>query len=310
MNPPLRSARDREAILEGLADGTIEILCSDHAPHCDYEKEVEFDYAPFGITGLETELALSLMQLVHAKRLSLPDLIAKFTVNPARLLNLNKGTLSAGADADVTVFDPDANGFLTARRRPANRPTVHFTAGNSKAGPWPRLSLESGSGLNKTNWSRSNDRIQIRTMKKIVIVLLAATALGRVNAAESTWLTDLPKAEAQAKAESKIVLMDFTGSDWCGWCIKFKKEVLDTAEFQDYAAKNVVLVELDYPSKKVQSAELKKANAALKDQYNIHGYPTLVVLDKDGKEIGRQVGYSKGGPQAFIARLEKFKAKG
>ena len=107
MNPPLRSARDREAIQEGLADGTIEILCSDHAPHCDYEKEVEFDYAPFGITGLETELALSLMQLVHTKRISLADMIAKFTVNPARLLNLNKGTLSAGADADVTVFDPD-----------------------------------------------------------------------------------------------------------------------------------------------------------------------------------------------------------
>lgn len=107
MNPPLRSARDREAILEGLADGTIEILCSDHAPHCDYEKEVEFDYAPFGITGLETELALSLMQLVHTKRLSLSDMIAKFTVNPARLLNLNKGTLSVGADADVTIFDPE-----------------------------------------------------------------------------------------------------------------------------------------------------------------------------------------------------------
>jgi dihydroorotase len=107
MNPPLRSARDREAILEGLADGTIEILCSDHAPHCDYEKEVEFDYAPFGIIGLETELALSLMQLYHAKRLSLTDLIAKYTVNPARLLNLPKGTLAVGADADVTVFDPD-----------------------------------------------------------------------------------------------------------------------------------------------------------------------------------------------------------
>ena len=107
MNPPLRSAKDREAILEGLADGTIEILCSDHAPHCDFEKEVEFDYAPFGITGLETELALSLMQLVHAKRISLADLIAKYTVNPARLLNLTKGTLSIGADADVTVFDPE-----------------------------------------------------------------------------------------------------------------------------------------------------------------------------------------------------------
>jgi len=107
MNPPLRSAADREAILAGLADGTIEILCSDHAPHCDYEKEVEFDYAPFGITGLETELALSLMQLVHTNRISLADLIAKFTVNPSRLLNLNKGTLKVGADGDVTVFDPD-----------------------------------------------------------------------------------------------------------------------------------------------------------------------------------------------------------
>ncbi len=107
MNPPLRSAKDRAAILEGLADGTIDILCSDHAPHCDYEKEVEFDYAPFGITGLETELALSLMQLVHTRRIPLAHLLAKFTVNPARLLNLDKGTLNIGADADVTVFDPD-----------------------------------------------------------------------------------------------------------------------------------------------------------------------------------------------------------
>src|SRR4029079_6576353 len=107
MNPPLRSAADRDAILEGLSDGTIEILCSDHATHCDYEKEVEFDFAPFGITGLETELALSLMQLYHSKRLSLPDLIAKYTIGPARLLNLNKGTLAVGADADLTIFDPD-----------------------------------------------------------------------------------------------------------------------------------------------------------------------------------------------------------
>ncbi len=108
MNPPLRSAADREAVLEGLVDGTIEILCSDHAPHCDYEKEVEFDYAPFGITGLETELALSLMQLYHTRRMGLTELITKFTLAPARLLNLGKGTLSIGADADVTVFDPDS----------------------------------------------------------------------------------------------------------------------------------------------------------------------------------------------------------
>jgi dihydroorotase len=97
MNPPLRSAADRAALLDGLADGTVEIISSDHAPHCDYEKEVEFDYAPFGIVGFETELALSLMQLYHSRRLSLSDLIAKFTVAPARLLRLpRKGNFSPG----------------------------------------------------------------------------------------------------------------------------------------------------------------------------------------------------------------------
>ena len=74
-------------------------------------------------------------------------------------------------------------------------------------------------------------------MKKILIALLAATVLWQVTAAEAIWLTDLPKAQAQAKTENKIVLLNFTGSDWCGWCIKFKKDVLDTPEFQAYAAK-------------------------------------------------------------------------
>jgi len=106
MSPPLREQRDVEAILEGLADGTIEVICSDHAPHCAFEKEVEFDKAPFGILGLETELALSLMALIHTKRLTLPQLVEKFTTGPARLLQLNKGTLSVGADADITVMDP------------------------------------------------------------------------------------------------------------------------------------------------------------------------------------------------------------
>ena len=108
MNPPLRSDRDVEAILEGIADGTLEILASDHAPHANYEKEVELDHAPFGITGLETEFAAFCDLLVHRRKiLDLPRLIALYTVNPARLLNLDRGTLAPGAPADITLIDPD-----------------------------------------------------------------------------------------------------------------------------------------------------------------------------------------------------------
>jgi dihydroorotase len=107
MNPPLRSAEHRDMVIEGVVDGTLEMIASDHAPHCNFEKEVEFDYAPFGITGLETELALSLMTFCHTGRLSLSDLISRFTTGPARVLRMQKGTLNVGADGDVTVIDPD-----------------------------------------------------------------------------------------------------------------------------------------------------------------------------------------------------------
>ncbi len=107
MNPPLRTQRDIDALLEGIADGTLDILASDHAPHAKFEKEVEFDAAPFGIVGLETELGLFLDLLVHRHRtIDLPRLIALFTVNPARLLGLKSGTLSLGAPADITLIDP------------------------------------------------------------------------------------------------------------------------------------------------------------------------------------------------------------
>lgn len=108
MNPPLRGERDVEALLEGVADGTLSILASDHAPHASFEKEVEFDAAPFGIIGVETELALFLDILVHQRKvISLPRLIEMFTVEPAKLLKLEAGTLSPGAAADVTLIAPD-----------------------------------------------------------------------------------------------------------------------------------------------------------------------------------------------------------
>jgi dihydroorotase len=108
MNPPLRAQADVDALLEGIADGTLSILASDHAPHADFEKEVEFDAAPFGIIGLETELGLFLDLLVHKQRkIEIARLIEMYTVEPARLLKINAGTLSIGAPADVTLIDPD-----------------------------------------------------------------------------------------------------------------------------------------------------------------------------------------------------------
>jgi dihydroorotase len=108
MNPPLRSRADVDAILEGIADGTLSVLCSDHAPHAGFEKEVEFDQAPFGIVGLETELGIFIDLLVHKHRkIDIARLIEMYTVEPAKLLKLKAGTLSVGAAADVTLIDPN-----------------------------------------------------------------------------------------------------------------------------------------------------------------------------------------------------------
>jgi dihydroorotase len=108
MNPPLRSRRDVEALLEGIGDGTLTILASDHAPHAKFEKEVEFDQAPFGIVGLETELGLFIDLLVHkTQTIDLPRLIEMYTTEPVRLLGLEAGTLREGAVADVTLIDPE-----------------------------------------------------------------------------------------------------------------------------------------------------------------------------------------------------------
>lgn len=108
VNPPLRTPADVDEIIAGIADGTISILASDHAPHAPYEKEVELDKAPFGMLGLETEVAVFLEILLHQRKaLSLPQIIAMLTVNPARLLRLDRGTLSPGAPADITILDSD-----------------------------------------------------------------------------------------------------------------------------------------------------------------------------------------------------------
>ena len=107
MNPPLRTGADREAIIEGFLDGSLDIIATDHAPHTADEKDCEFDYAPFGVIGMETALAASLEVLVHPGLCDLSFLLARMTHRAAEILNLPAGTLSAGRAADIVIFDPD-----------------------------------------------------------------------------------------------------------------------------------------------------------------------------------------------------------
>lgn len=149
-------------------------------------------------------------------------------------------------------------------------------------------------------------------MKKFLTKFLAACAVftlaGSLAFSAEGWGDNYEKAVAQAKAEKKLLVLDFTGSDWCGWCIKLHKEVFSQPEFKEYAAKNLVLLEVDFPQTKQLAAEVKAQNDKLQGKYKIQGYPTIIVLDAQEKKVG-QLGYQPGGPKAFTAELEKLKGK-
>jgi len=143
---------------------------------------------------------------------------------------------------------------------------------------------------------------------RLILFAAAACLLPALFArAESGWLDDYKKAQQEAKASNKFLLLDFTGSDWCGWCKKFDKEILSQSVFEDYARENLVLVELDFPRAKPQSPELRKQNQELADQYQVQGFPTIVVLNGDGQKLWQYDGYFPDGPAAFIAQLEKLR---
>lgn len=146
-------------------------------------------------------------------------------------------------------------------------------------------------------------------MKKILWAVLACWMTFQLQAADLKWLTSVPDASAQAKKESKLVFLNFTGSDWCSWCKKLDEEVFSKSEFADYAKKNVVLVEVDFPISKKLDPALVTANDALKDKYKINGFPTLIVLKPDGTVVWKQEGYLEGGPKAVIAKLDEAKKK-
>jgi protein disulfide-isomerase len=124
--------------------------------------------------------------------------------------------------------------------------------------------------------------------------------------AKAGWLTSYDQAQKEAQSKRKLLLMDFTGSDWCGWCIMLDKEVFSKPEFKEYASKNLVLLELDFPRRKKMPPETVAQNERLAMKYGIQGFPTVVVFDSDGKPLGA-LGYEQGGPQVFIAKLEKLR---
>jgi dihydroorotase len=139
MAPPLRTKRDVEALLEALADGTIDCIATDHAPHALSEKEGEFDRAAFGIVGLETAVAVLLDRLVRPGLLPLSTLIARLSRDPARLLNLPGGKLAAGAPADVTILDPDAETVVDPLRFRSRSRNTPFGGWSLRGAPWMTL---------------------------------------------------------------------------------------------------------------------------------------------------------------------------
>jgi protein disulfide-isomerase len=160
--------------------------------------------------------------------------------------------------------------------------------------------------------AKSNDEYR-QIFRQLMAAKLAkarqspTATLSDKRVSELPWAADLPEALKQAKAEHKIVLLDFTGSDWCVWCMKFDDDVLSKPDFASYAKTNLVMVMVDFPHAKPQSDLVRKANEGLQTKFKVDGFPTYVALTPDGKEVGRQAGYLSGGPQAFIAELEKFR---
>ncbi len=121
----------------------------------------------------------------------------------------------------------------------------------------------------------------------------------------TNWETDFKKASSAAKASGKYILLDFSGSDWCGWCIRLEKEVFSQDAFKDFAEKNLVCVLVDFPRAKEQTEELKQQNLDLERKYDIKGYPTIIILSSDGKPVAK-TGYLQGGPWEYARHLKKI----
>jgi len=144
----------------------------------------------------------------------------------------------------------------------------------------------------------------MRNALRLVVCLCVAA-----GAAHGEWLTDYDAALKASASKGKPVLIDFTGSDWCGWCIKLDREVFETREFRDYADSRLILLKLDFPRNKPQTAQEKAKNEALASKYGVEGFPTVLLVDSTGKVLKR-TGYVPGGPEAFLKGISDVAPKG
>lgn len=150
---------------------------------------------------------------------------------------------------------------------------------------------------------RWNVRCFRASVKMRFIMAALIIAVSDVHAA--TWLTDISTAYHQARTEKKVLLFNFTGSDWCGWCMKLKAEVFTQPEFDVFAKDNLVLVEVDFPRRKELTPAQKRANMGLALQYNVQGYPTIILADGQGIMLGR-TGYQPGGAKMYVKELQRI----
>jgi thioredoxin-related protein len=148
----------------------------------------------------------------------------------------------------------------------------------------------------------------VKSLRRFVVLTLAsALLLGCSARADVSWSTDYKKAQEEARNNKKLLLLNFTGSDWCGWCIKLDREIFSKPEFKDYASKNLVLLTIDFPRAKSQPTTIRQQNQELAQQYQIEAFPTIIVLNGDGRKVWEYPGYFPDGADAFIAQLEKLR---
>ena len=139
-----------------------------------------------------------------------------------------------------------------------------------------------------------------------VFLMLILTGCSKSGTSDSLiWKTDLNQALATAKKENKVVLINFTGSDWCQWCQRLSNEVFSKKEFEDFANKNLVLVKVDFPRNIEQSNATKYYNQQLANMYGVEGFPTIILLDKNGRGLVK-TGYIQGGVENYIQQLEQY----